>query len=252
MADHPRFGPAGVPPIFKILGAKSFDVPKLLRQEGLDAFEYQAVRWGQKPQIKKQDAVRLGFEARKNNVMLSMHGSYYINLSGKKETVEASKRRVIAWAKAAEWMNASVLVFHAGFYGLFEKDYAFRTCVKELKDIVATMKSEGIRNVNLGPETMGRVFQIGSLDEILTICEESNRPKSSLTGHICMLDIKDDLEKSTISAGLLKKSKGDLEQKLQEPCTATSAKSSTRTRAKDDITFWMKLDMVRIFKCWRR
>jgi hypothetical protein len=58
MADHPRFGPAGVPPIFKILGAKSFDVPKLLRQERLDAFEYQAVRWGQKPQMQKQDAER--------------------------------------------------------------------------------------------------------------------------------------------------------------------------------------------------
>jgi deoxyribonuclease-4 len=104
--------------------------------------------------------------------MLSMHGSYYINLSGKKEIVEASKRRVIACAKAAQWMNASVLVIHAGFYGPFEKDYAFRNCVKELKDIVATMKNEGIGNVKLGPETMGRVFQIGSLDEILTICEE--------------------------------------------------------------------------------
>jgi deoxyribonuclease-4 len=172
MADHPHFGPAGVPPIFKILGAKSFDVPKLLRQEGLDAFEYQAVKWGQKPQMKKQDAEKLGFEAKKNNVMLSMHGSYYINLSGKKEIVEASKRRVIACAKAAQWMNASVLVIHAGFYGPFEKDYAFRNCVKELKDIVATMKNEGIGNVKLGPETMGRVFQIGSLDEILTICEE--------------------------------------------------------------------------------
>ena len=172
MADHPRFGPAGVPPIFKILGAKSYDIPKLLRQEGLDAFEYQAVRWGQKPQMKKQDAEKLGLEAKKNNVMLSIHGSYYINLSGKKEIVEASKRRVIACAKAAQWMNASVLVFHTGFYGLFEKDYAFGTCVKELKDIVATMKSEGIENVKLGPETMGRVFQIGSLDEILTICEE--------------------------------------------------------------------------------
>jgi deoxyribonuclease-4 len=86
MADHPHFGTAGVPPIFKILGAKSFDVPKLLRQEGLDAFEYQAVRWGQKPQMKKQDAERLSFEAKKNNVMLSMHGSYYVNLSGKNKS----------------------------------------------------------------------------------------------------------------------------------------------------------------------
>jgi deoxyribonuclease-4 len=172
MTGHPRFGPAGIPPIFRILGAQSFDVPRLLREEGLDAFEYQAVRWGQKPQMKQEDAERLGSEARKNDVLLSMHGSYYVNLSGKKEVVEASKRRIVACATAARWMGAYVVVFHMGFYGRFEKSYAFRSCVDALKDIVATMNSLGIRNVKLGPETMGRVFQVGSLDEILTICEE--------------------------------------------------------------------------------
>jgi deoxyribonuclease-4 len=172
MADHPRFGPAGVPPIFRILGAPSFDVPRLLREEELDAFEYQAVRWGQKPQMKQEDAERLGAEARKNDVLVSMHGSYYVNLTGKKDVVEASKRRIVACATAAQWMGAYVVVFHMGFYGRFEKSYAFKNCVDALKDITAAMKSLGIRNVKLGPETMGRVYQVGTLGEILTICEE--------------------------------------------------------------------------------
>ena len=172
MADRPRFGPAGVPPLFRILRARLSDVPGLLRKEGLDAFEYQAVRWGQKPQMKQEDAEKLGSEARKNDVLLSLHGSYYVNLCGKKEIVEASKRRLVACATAAQWMGAYVVVFHMGFYGRVEKSYAFRNCVNALKDIVATMNSLGIRNVKLGPETMGRVFQVGSLDEILTICEE--------------------------------------------------------------------------------
>jgi deoxyribonuclease-4 len=172
MADRPRFGPAGVPPLFRILGARLSDVPRLLREEGLDAFEYQAVRWGQKPQMKKEDAENLGFQARKNDVLLSLHGSYYVNLCGKKEVVEASKRRLVACATAANWMGAYVVVFHMGFYGRLEKSYAFRTCVNALKDIVATMNSLGIQNVKLGPETMGRIFQLGTLDEILTICEE--------------------------------------------------------------------------------
>jgi len=172
MADHPRFGPAGVPPLFRVLGARLSDVPGLLREEGLDAFEYQAVRWGQKPQMKKEDAENLGSEAGKNDVLLSLHGSYYVNLCGKKEVVEASKRRLVACATAANWMGAYVVVFHMGFYGRLEKSYAFRTCVNALKDIVATMNSLGIRNVKLGPETMGRIFQLGTLDEILTICEE--------------------------------------------------------------------------------
>src|SRR3989304_4338926 len=172
MADHPRFGPAGVPPLFRVLGARLSDVPGLLREEGLDAFEYQAVRWGQKPQMKQEDSEKLGAQARKNDVLLSLHGSYYVNLCGKKEVAEASKKRLIACATAADWMGAYVVVFHMGFYGRVEKSYAFRNCVNALKDIIEAMNNLGIRKVNLGPETMGRIFQLGTLDEILTICEE--------------------------------------------------------------------------------
>jgi deoxyribonuclease-4 len=171
MAEIPRFGVAGVPPTFKLLNAKMIDVPALLREEGLDAFEYQAVRWGGKPQMKKEDAEKLGEEARKTDVRLSVHGSYFINLSGKKETVEASKQRIVACATAADWMGAYVMVFHIGFYGRVEKSFAFRNCIRELKEVSETMKSLGLK-VKLGPETMGRKFQVGSLEEIMVICQE--------------------------------------------------------------------------------
>jgi deoxyribonuclease-4 len=171
MEEHTRFGPAGVPPMFRLIGATTMDVPKLLHDEGLDAFEYQASRWGPKPQIKQEDAQKLGEEARKNDVKLSMHGSYFVNLSGKKEVVEASKQRLIACATAADWMGAYVVVFHTGFYGKFEKDYAFKTCLTALKEISTEIKSLGLK-VKLGPETMGRKFQVGTLEEIITINQE--------------------------------------------------------------------------------
>ena len=158
--------------MFRILRARLADVPGLLREQKLDAFEYQAVKWDQKPQMTQEDAESLGAEAKKKDVLLSMHGSYYLNLCGKKRVVEASKKRLVACASAADWMGAYVMVFHTGFYGRLEKSYALKTCLKALKEVVATMKSLGIRNVKLGPETMGRVFQIGSLNEILAICEE--------------------------------------------------------------------------------
>jgi deoxyribonuclease-4 len=157
--------------MFRLLGAKMPDVPRLLHEEGLDAFEYQAVQWGPKPQMKQEDAEKLGEEARKNDVRLSMHGSYFVNLSGKRDVVEASKRRLIACATAADWMGAYVMVFHTGFYGRFEKDFAFKTCLDALKEVSAQMKSLGLK-VKLGPETMGRKFQVGTIDEILTICQE--------------------------------------------------------------------------------
>jgi deoxyribonuclease-4 len=171
VTEHTRFGPAGVPPMFRLLGATMADVPKLLHEEGLDAFEYQASRWGPIPQIKLEDAQKLGLEARKNDVKLSMHGSYFVNLSGKKEVVEASKRRLIACATAADWMDAYVVVFHTGFYGKVEKSFAFQNAVIALKEISAEMKSLGLK-VKLGPETMGRKSQVGTIDEILAISQQ--------------------------------------------------------------------------------
>ncbi len=172
MADHPRFGPAGVPHMFRLAGAKLADVPKLLRTEELDAFEYAAVRWGQVPQIRREDAQTLGLEAKKNDVTLSLHGSYFINLLGEKEVVEASKRRLVACAQAADWMGAYVVVFHAGFYGKNGKAESMRKCVEALRDVSLVLKSIGIEKVKLGPETMGRHSQFGTLDEVLSVCQQ--------------------------------------------------------------------------------
>lgn len=175
MVSHPRFGPAGIPPFFRELGAEIVDVPILLREEGLDAFEYQASRWGQVPQIKQESAEQLGSEAKKHDVVLSIHGSYFVNLAGKKEVAEASKRRLVACATAAEWMNAYVVVFHLGYYGIAGRVKAFKDCIKRLGEVVEGMNNLGIRNVRLGPETMGRHLQVGSLDEILAVCETVER-----------------------------------------------------------------------------
>jgi deoxyribonuclease IV len=156
MAEQTRFGPAGVPPAFWILKAKIADVPALLREE---------------PQMKQEEAEKLGEAARKTDVRLSIHGSYFVNLSGKEDVVAASKQRLIAGATAADWMGAYVMVFHVGFYGRVEKSFAFQNCLKALKEVTEEMKSLGLK-VKLGPETMGRKFQVGSLDEILAICQE--------------------------------------------------------------------------------
>ena len=172
MADHPRFGPAGVPPWFKAMKAALTDVPRLLRGEGLDAFEYQAVRWGAKPQIKREDAEKLGLKTKENDVWISLHGSYFINFCGEKDVIEASKQRLIACVTAAEWMKAYVVVFHSGFYGKRPQKEAFTNCLEALKEVVQVMRALGIKNVKIGPETMGKPSQLGSLDEVLSLCEE--------------------------------------------------------------------------------
>ena len=172
MADRLRFGPAGVPLSFRVMKPALADVPRLLKEEGLDAFEYQAVRWGAKPQIIREKAEELGLKADEHDIWLSLHGSYFTNFCGKREIIEASKNRLIACATAAEWMKAHVVVFHPGFYGKKQPKEIFKDCLEAIKEVVETMKTLGIRNVKLGPETMGKISQFGSLDEILGLCEQ--------------------------------------------------------------------------------
>jgi deoxyribonuclease-4 len=147
------------------------DVPRLLREEGLDAFEYEAIYWGGKPQIKKEHAEEFGLKAKENDILLSLHGSYFINLCGERAVVEASKKRLIACCTAAKWMRAYIVVFHSGYYGKKTQAETMKNCVNALREVVEAMQALGIRNVKLGPEASGKSSQFGSLDELLNICE---------------------------------------------------------------------------------
>ncbi|MFP3985384.1 MAG: TIM barrel protein [Candidatus Bathyarchaeia archaeon] len=171
MLNKPRFGPAGIPDWFKMLKEPTSNLPKFLKEEGLDALEYEAVRWGQEPQINREEAEKLGENAEKHDVWLTIHGSYYINLLSGKEVLEASRKRLAACATAAKWMKAHTITFHLGYYSQkqsHEKD--LQNCMKVLKEIVEEMQHRGLE-ANLGPETSGKHAQLGSLEEILTICE---------------------------------------------------------------------------------
>jgi len=178
MADRPRFGPAGFPPAFRELERPIEEVPNYLHEEGLSAFEYQVVRWGPKPQMKRESAEKLGINATQQDVWLSLHGSYFINLCGNTETIEASKKRLIACVTAASWMRAHNVVFHPGFYGKRPPREALQCCVEAMNDVVESMRSLGMTQVCLAPETTGKPSQLGSLDEILALCErvESTLP----------------------------------------------------------------------------
>lgn len=172
MVDRPRFGPAGVPMAFKELKRSVDAMPRYLHEEELDAFEYQAVRRGSRPQMRRDSAEKLGVNAMEHDVWLSMHGSYFINFCGEEETIEKSKERLIACVTAAEWMGAHTVVFHPGFYGKRTSKEALNLCVESMKAVVEQMKMLQITGVNLGPETTGKRSRFGSLEEILILCEK--------------------------------------------------------------------------------
>jgi deoxyribonuclease-4 len=172
LADRPRFGPAGMPSGFKNLRSTVDEMPKYLHAEGLDSFEYQMVRWGPVPQIRREMAEKLGKNAVESDVWLTAHGSYFINLTAaEKEVLQASKKRLLACVTGAQWMRAHIVVFHPGSYMGRPPKEVYQICEKAMKEVVESMRSFGITEVHLAPETMGKPSQFGSLDEVLTLCE---------------------------------------------------------------------------------
>lgn len=176
MADRVRFGPAGFPIGFK---GPVTEVPSYLRNEGLDAFEYQAVRWGAKPRIKREVAEEFRVKARENDIWVTIHGSYFINLAGREDVVRKSIERLKACLEAARWLGAEGVVFHPGFYGGKTPAEALKKCIHAVGELVEYMESRGFETY-LRPETTGKPSQLGSLEEILEMCSRFERVEPTI------------------------------------------------------------------------
>jgi deoxyribonuclease-4 len=165
-----RFGPAGASSSFYGEGHKtSLDMPAWLAGKGLNAYEYQCSR-GVK--ISEEMAGRLGGLAAERDIQLSIHAPYYINLSSSSPDIKAKSRvHILKSLAAARSMGAKVVVFHPGGgsgpdrRGLMDAAKAF------MKEILIEADATGLSGVFLAPETMGKRNQLGSLDEVLELCE---------------------------------------------------------------------------------
>ncbi|HPX77538.1 MAG TPA: TIM barrel protein [Methanobacterium sp.] len=170
MTSDVRFGPAGLPIGYK---GESNQVCSYIREKCLDAYEYQAT-YGVR--ISKQSALKLKENSENNDIRVSMHGPYYINLSSNKDdVVDRSIERLIQSARAAEWMGAYRIVFHPGFYTTYTPDEAMKKLNKAVDRLSEQLESLGIKDYTFAPETTGKKSQLGSLQEIIEICRRHEK-----------------------------------------------------------------------------
>lgn len=166
-----KFGVAGYPPNF-FLHKKNRNREEIfhwLNEQGLDWIElqntYGVKMRDEQAQIYKQLAEYEG-------IGISLHGPYYITLaSGDKDVVRRSKERIMQCFHLAEEIGAKRIIFHPGYYpGQTKEDRiaGVKRIISELKQI----KDDVPSGLYLYPETAGKCTQIGSLEEIIQICEE--------------------------------------------------------------------------------
>lgn len=164
-----RFGPAGKPIGYNGRAELACDY---IRGKGLGAYEYQAT-YGVR--ISKQSSLKLRENSRENDICISIHAPYYINLSSNKDdVVERSIQRLIQSARVAEWMGAYRIVFHPGFYTNYTPDEAMKRLNKAVNDLKEQLDSFNVSDYTFAPETTGKRSQLGSLEEIIEICQNND------------------------------------------------------------------------------
>lgn len=165
----PKFGPAGNSESFSKMGYKnSLDVPEYIVKMGLDCYEYQC---GRGVNIGEEKARLLGEKAAKAGITLSLHAPYYISMSSTEgEKRDNSVNYILASARAVNAMGGDRIVVHTGSCGKISRSDALGLALDTMRKAIAALDGEGLSNIHICPETMGKVNQLGTLEEVLELC----------------------------------------------------------------------------------
>lgn len=161
------FGTAGIP--LQTSPKNTVSGIEYVAKLGLNAMELEFV---QNINIKEDQALIVNKTAKKNNIALTCHGQYFINLcSIENEKINASKQRIYLAAKRAFQCGAWSMCYHSGFYQGQNQTIAFEKILFALKDVMKKLKDENI-NIWVRPETMGKQTQFGTIDETIKLSLE--------------------------------------------------------------------------------
>jgi deoxyribonuclease-4 len=140
---------------------------RVLEEMELDGIELEFVH-GVRMSETSQEIVKKN----SNNMIVTAHGPYYINLNSKEqEKTDASVERIINTALMADKVNAYSITYHAAFYMGNDKETVFDTVKKQTERIIEIVEKEKIK-VWIRPETTGKGTQWGDLDEVIALSKE--------------------------------------------------------------------------------
>ena len=149
------------------------DAPKWIAAQGLDVYEYQC---GKGVNVREETAQKLGAAAREAGIALSLHAPYFINLANPNpESLQKTIGYIVSACEAADWMGAKRVVIHSGALMKRTRREAMEIAIPSLKAVIAACDEAGYGHIALCPETMGKINQLGDLDEVLELCTLDER-----------------------------------------------------------------------------
>ena len=164
--SYALFGPGGNGDWFRAEKMKSaLQTPGWLKSKGIDAFEYEATRG---VNASEESLRAFGEKAKEHGISVSLHASYFISLSSlEAEKRQNSVRYIVQATRAAEWIGAHTVVIHSGSTAQMPREEAMAL---SLNTLGMALEAVGDTPVKFGIETMGKINQLGTLDEVIAQC----------------------------------------------------------------------------------
>lgn len=174
MSETIRFGTAGTSDSFSVMGYKtSMDVPEYTARMGLNAFEYQCGRGVRLGLDKAEKMARL---AQPKDILFSVHAPYYISMSSMEEDKRLNSIDYILQSCAlVKALGGKRVIFHSGSCGKQSREAALEKALDTMRRTVEACDAAGFGDLTLCPETMGKIGQLGTLDEVLALCSVDQR-----------------------------------------------------------------------------
>ncbi len=165
-----KFGPSGPGERFYNEGfSGSLYIPEWLKKQDLDLFEYS---FGRGLNVSEKTAILMGEAFSEYGIELSLHAPYYINFANPDdEMAKKSFSYVIDTARFARIMKANRIVFHPASQGKDKRDVALLRTKERLTKLAEILHSEKLDDIIYCPETMGKIAQIGNVEEIVELCK---------------------------------------------------------------------------------
>jgi len=163
-----KFGPAGNSDSFSRVHKSSLAAPRWIADFGLDCYEYQC---GKGVHVGEDTARKVGENAQAAGIALSLHAPYFINLANPDpDSLKKTMGYITQSCFVADVMGAERVVIHSGALMKRTRREALDIAKYSLREVIAACDDGGFGHIALCPETMGKINQLGDLDEVLELC----------------------------------------------------------------------------------
>ncbi len=165
-----KFGPSGNSERFYALGlSHSEQSASYVKEMGLDCFEYS---FGRGVRMTDEKALSIGAAFQNAGVEISVHAPYFINFANPDdEMAQKSYGYVLDSAKMVALMGGERIVFHPAAQGKVSRQEAVEKTSDRLKILRDYIYENNMQHLKFCPETMGKLAQIGTVEEIAQFCQ---------------------------------------------------------------------------------